>query len=621
MNLIRTSSAVILNLIVFSAWLAVVVLLGRSADSIIVTHPKFTANLDKNLTLTWEGKGTKGKVCEASDRRSTHSIQKEPFNVRTGPYEKYKEGLAWLLIECDNSLSPVRVARKINHPIIQERAEVARIGLDIKELTTWINSNISPHIKDWAEEGFTDYVIPIKLGLYGKVELILTHVNVGKPKIEVDGGLRLVTNIRIRGAFHDVSCAFCTLNNESFEVSGRIETDAVLTMSEKMEKIEVSSEVQAKVEHYETTIFPLPDNWTWVKRKINETLNSNTDGIESVIDDLAGEKINELYNRQMHNLGPAFANWLANQDVIPRIRNLFDSSNPILTRGKVEAGGERIEFSISVDAQWLDRSAPTLNFNSDNGNSATRLKVSYAMINKVVDVLIGERNVKETMREVAEIQEVINELNDSLTGQRRLERSHSKTQLAKAYRNINGFLDMAGFEFDTSYNFALPVSITPEEQDGIKISVAGAQIIKEAGNDPRSRLAVYAELKVGLVKRQETKSDQNHLQRYFTLEAVPDGKSGEVVPRRHRDFARLIGSIARGEQSRWNVHEDVGTAGKVMREAVKALDTFVQLQLPFGMRIGTLYFELTGLKNDHDEYAVTFVGKVQCRDKQSCKQE
>ena len=606
----RARAAVAVTVTAVAAWLAAVVVLERQPRGIIVAHPGKTATPDAESKVLWAGKNATDGTCTASGTRATHPLKKGAFEIRTGPYERYREGLAWLHIECDGRRA-AHVARKIERPVVQDRAEIARIGLDTKKMNTWLEREILPLVTQGVGElEGTSFDNTFSALSTHHVTIRVHNITATNTRIAVDEGLIIDSDLWVRISIDEHDCRVCLFDINRIELRGNIRARGRVTMAG--EGIKVTTDLQPSLTRYETSVFLLPDNWEPVRRSVERNIQRGMPGLEKDV----GRKLTTVVNEQVMALrdsaGPKFANWLTRNKVIPRVTQWVRRGDFRITRGKGEAGGEGIEFSISVAAPWLGRPAPRLNLDPRTRRSAVTLKVSYAMINKTIEVLLGE-SAAEALAGAKELREIIDGFEDGLTGKARLARSQSTRDLAKAFGEITRLLKLAGLEFDTSLGFALPVSVVPEKRDGIRISLAGARIIREARSAPRTWLAVSAEVKMGLKGRPSPESDREHLQRHIAIEAVPDEGSGETVPRHYRALAGLMTAVARGERTRWSMQHVEGEEGEAVavRKSLDALGTMVQLKLPFDMPIGRLIIKIRDLENDHSEYAVTLAGRVQ----------
>ena len=122
-------------------------------DPPVLDNSGETVVLGGNSKIVWTGENAVEAECTASDSEQTHQLKKGSFAVQTGPYKKYREGIAWLSIECEDGIS-ARAVRKFKHPLERGRAEIARIGLNTKEMEDWLNQEILPIIERSLEEKY-----------------------------------------------------------------------------------------------------------------------------------------------------------------------------------------------------------------------------------------------------------------------------------------------------------------------------------------------------------------------------------------------------------------------------------------------------------------------------------
>ena len=602
MNMLKVAFSVA----TIAIWMTVVLMLSGT-EAIIISDPGKAATLDEQHILEWEGKGIRDKICMASDTYATHTIQGDSFRIRTGPYSKQKDTFASLRIECDG-LPMAYAARQLEYRIKQKKTEIARIGLNLNELNTWVDENLAPIIKD-SLESIKGETQEFDAGVYKDIKIEITDVDVTDPRLRVDEGLLFYSEVTVSATIHDPDCFWCSIDDVRLELRGRVNARGVFTISENIDDIDVNTEIRASDISYKTSIILLPDDLKIINKWIEGKLNSAAQEKEQDVNQIVEFELNQQLVSLMDRLGPEFADWLTKNQAIPRVTTWMEDGNFGFTRGKSELGGERIEFSVSVDSHWLGRDAPTLNFGPQVSRTAVRLKFSYALINKVIEVLF-DRSAYELIESAKEVQEFISVFSDSLAEENRIVRTQSEQYLLDAYRDVNEILEMAGFEFDTDYDFTLPINIAPVNRNDIRISLSGARVFRETRNASRTRLAVYVELMIGLTGRQATKSKQKLVQRSFAIVAVPDGHE-EMVQKHHREFATIMTAFVRGEPTRWNIQQQgQGQMANMIRSAVDKFDSVLQLELPFKIRIGTLDIELTRLENDFDEYAVSVFGQA-----------
>ena len=594
MKVSRTTAEIAVAAVVLAAWLAAVVQLNLPDDPPVLDNSGETVVLGGNSRIVWTGENAVDGECTASDSGQTHQLEKGSFAVQTGPYKKYREGIAWLSIECEDGIA-ARAVQKFKHPLSQSRAEIARLGLNVKEMENWLNQEILPIIERNLEEEYKGK----RENVWEKVDVEVLDVSVGNSALKVDEGLIYEASVTVRIKTHDDGIFSIIFDGIEGEAVGYVRLKGDLDLAGKA--ILVKTDVDGEIIDFDT------DLWFGdgaIKKYINKVLDELViPAIKEEADDTATKQVNTMLENIADGLGPEFAAWLGASSVVPRARAWLEGAEFDTGRWKIWDGGERVEFSISANGLWLGRPAPYLNLSPRDFSEAVTVKVSYAFVNALLETILGEK-AGETLAEASQLLGIIQVLGDQQT------KESERIQLESGIAEVGRLLRMAGLKLaDTaSDDFSLPVSVVPQQgnQDGVVISLAGARIIQEAKEDSAAWLSVWAELAAGLGdKPSEGKElkQHEHLRRHFAIVAVPSDGNGNAVPSHLRASAELMTKFATGQHTRWFDRKD--GEGEDLLAAFNSLDIIFD-SIPRRddtVVIGELDFKIEQLENDHDEYA------------------
>ena len=602
----QKNASIVVVALVIATWLGAVAILERQSkgsESIVITEPPLgqSATLGSDSTVRWTGLNEAEGNCDSAATGGARTpIEKGAFSARTGPYPGYGEGLAWLAVRCDDEWAG-HYARKIKRPFTQPRVEIARVGLDTTKMNAWINEVIVPEIEKKVQslEGQSENVsFRVLLRHYVNVNFI--DVDVNNARLTVDEGFAIEGDIKVELRTRESRCRLCLFSIDRIEGKGRLKAKLAVAMAGEKVVVQAIDVVPSLSSYASSTV--LPDNWGWIRSWIQKKLRVAADQTKGRVGAALSAKLNDEMESMRDDLGENFAHWMTKQRVIDRITQWTRKGDFTITRGLVHRGGERIEFSVSVSAPWLERPAPALRFNSGEHGSAIAFKISYAVMNKALQVLL-DRPFAEVIGEARELRSVINELKDGLTGARRGQRSEGLQWLARHAGELKRILELAGTEFDTSLGFKLPIAVEPEGRNTIRMALIDARVLKGTGQPPQAWLTVSAEAKIGLA-RKTSASEVGHLRRHIGFEAVADQAADDPrAPRRYRALAVLMTTVVRGEGSRW-YEPGRDTQSAVLRQAIDALGATAQIELPIRARIGSVGIIVTQLRNDHKQYAM-----------------
>ena len=609
----RRKASVAVIAIAVAAWLGAVAILERQtkgSEAIVVTEPALGrgVKLGADASILWKGMNEADGECHArAADGEDEPMAKGSFSARTGPYRGYGEGLAWLRIACDGEWAG-HYARKIERPLAQRRVEIARIGLDARRMNRWLNEELVPRIGKHIEslEGRSQR-ISLRVVLRHDVNVKFLDVDMSNARLTVDEGFAIESDLKVKFRTREIGCTWCWFNVDWIEGKGRIKAKLIVRLRGERMVVETVDLVPTISGYRSSTA--LPDNWDWIRRWIQSELRHAANDAKGEVEEALSRELNRQIETLRNQFGEEFAQWMTRHHAIGRIGDWAGKGDFAITRGRSHAGGERIEFSVSAAAPWLERPAPALDFKTGEHRSAVALKVSYALMNKALEVLL-DRPLAELVSEAKELRAVIDELEDGLTGAGRGQRSEGLKRLARHAGQVNQILELAGMKFDTSLGFKVPIVAEPEGRDAMRIALIDAKILKGTGTPPQAWLSVSAEAKIGLV-REMTASEAGHLRRHIGFEAVPGpGTTKHTAPRRYRTLAALMTAVARGERTRWHESRQDGQTA-MLRDTIGALGAAARIELPVRARIGTVGLEITRIHNDHEQYAMVMSARMQ----------
>ena len=608
----RRKASIAVVAIAVAAWLGAVATLERQtkgSEAIVVTEPALGrgAKLGADASILWKGMNEADGECHTRAADGADELMaKGSFSARTGPYRGYGEGLAWLRIACDGDWAG-HYARKIERRLAQRRVEIARIGLDARRMNRWLNEEIVPQIGKHIEtlEGRSER-ISLRLVLRHDVNVKFLDVDMSNARLTVDEGFAVEGDLKVRIRTREIGCSWCWFSIDWIEGKGRIK--AKLTVGLQGERMEIENvDLIPTISGYRSSS-ALPDNWDWIRIWIQSELRRAANDAKGEVEEALSRELNRQIEALRNELGEKFAQWMTRHRAIGRIGDWAGKGDFAITRGRSHAGGERIEFSVSAAAPWLERPAPALDFRTGEYRSAVALKVSYALMNKALEMLL-DRPLAQLVSEAKELRAVIDELEDGLTGAGRGQRSEGLGRLARYAGQVNQILELAGMEFDTGLGFKVPIVAAPEGRDAMRIALIDARMLKGTGT-PQAWLSVSAEAKIGLA-RETTAGEVGHLRRHIGFEAVPGpGTTKHKAPRRYRTLAALMTAVARGERTRWHEsRRDAPTA--MLRDTIDALRAAARIELPVRTRIGSVGLEITRIHNDPEQYAMVMSARLQ----------
>ena len=217
-----------------------------------------------------------------------------------------------------------------------------------------------------------------------------------------------------------------------------------------------------------------------------------------------------------------------------QIKDKLAGANFELVKVDSRDQGEQIRFSIRVDASWLDRAGPRSLGRLPNPNKGSALAVSYALINKILELSLG-KNIAGTFDSLKTLA-VIFGLDDN-----------SVRQVEGAARDIwnsegSNFLKHIGMELLPFEQLALPVSLAPSGEDHFVIAVAGVRLVRERQTPSCTQFTAWGEWEIPLPKKFEEQGIEvpKHI---ITTEAVNWSCPGRNVPKNYRLLSRNINAI------------------------------------------------------------------------------
>ena len=600
-----------------AAWLLLVAIFDRhmkGSEAIVFTEPApgHNAKIGANKMITWKGTNKADGECKTrNEDGTTVPIPNGAFSVRTGPYYGFGEGLGWLDVECDGEWAE-NYARKIERPLVQQRVEIARIGLNTKRMKTWLDENITPVIENKVKvlKG-TMGSISFRTVFRHYVNVYFLDVDVRNTRLTVDEGFAIESDVKIIVRTKEVNCGFCWFSINRIELKGRISTKLAMQIQDEQIKIKVRG-LNTLLKSYRTSTI-LPDNWEFIRSWIEDELRQaaatkNTIAkIEAKLTKWAKQEMQELNA----DLGPKFVKWMTKQRVIDRIRMWTSTGDFKITRGRSYLGGERLEFSISVAAPWLGRPAPALDFKAEEQASPVVVKVSYGLLNKALEVWF-DRPLSVVVNETKELRNAFDEIKDELMGMRQEQYGKGLEHLTHYIRKIKPMLGYSGIEFDTRLEFKTPIVAEPNGRDKIRFALIGARIMRETRTPPKVWLSLSAEAEFGLTRETKT-NEAKHMLNRILIEAVPRlGAKEYIAPRHYRSLASLITAMVRGKRTKWSKDEQVRQTALIqIQKVIEALNTTTRIKLPIRARIGTLRMEVSQLHNDQEQYAMVMSAQMQ----------
>ena len=439
------------------------------------------------------------------------------------------------------------------------------------------------------------------------VSMRVHSVDVRNPRLYVDDGFRIRADLSVRFSTNERRCNLCLFSISRIRARGTVVASATMGLDGGRADLRVA--LTSSLTHYDSST-RLPDNFGPIRRFAQRRISALTDSSERPMSVAATRELNRMIAQTRTQLGPGFAKWLSDQHVVQRLANWVKDSDPRIVRGNSLDGGERFYFSVDVDSAWLRRPAPRLTIPLDQHRSAVGIKMSYAFINRFLEILLA-KDLSDVLGEFRAAGKIA-ALDRGVDSMETLSYDDGAAGIRETSHKFRELLRRAGLTFDDTLAFKVPVRVRPKDRGSVIVMASDVRMLKGTNRDRHIQVSVSAEGMIGF-GREAKRTDVDYLVDHLALEVLGPQKrrSDRLRSRQFRSLVSVAGGMLRGEHGTWT--DSGAPAGDLiaLREAIADFLDVARMEVPFDLRIGDgLVVKITRMENDIDQYALVLSGNV-----------
>ena len=491
-------------LLVVAAWLFGMVYWERAtstAREIRLVDPPATATVSMAPGNSIALAGRDARMCTAHPGHLGGVDASGEFELSTQlPKPSFGERLVWAGFECMDG-SSTRFARTIvalqgKSGASDAHVEVFRVGMDFRQVETWLEAELRdivyriavdqveydgtygagrtcPSLPRRNQDGFLPEnkdLMDEKCGLDLPLsDQYATVDEVGEPQftLNVSDGFAIDIVLPLKVRFRETNCLWGPCSEDQYRwvnVEWELRVVAIETRRDRDEPIKLTFDTRDSRLNTGNPLFNL-----FVKVFVEGDL---FDRLRSELESRSSNLVRRTVDWFRDRTSDEFLAFLTNDsESAKRIARAVGAPERLgLARVDVERSGATLYFSLTVPNDWVGVEASAPDLALVGTGDAVSLTVSYFLVNRILEALLGDRHLSEVLVELRTMLQ--------LAGAVEADAFDDMVADAKELsRHWGTFLEYADLRFNQSLDFALPLRVRPASERETRVFFGHAQVL------------------------------------------------------------------------------------------------------------------------------------------------